>query len=128
MKKFSIVFAAILLVVSAGMAQAALEWEDPALCIEGQWLVIDAAHISAIKVVVPEGTHYGSQAAGGCTTPAPAPLLPLTVVNGRGHGDNLTVNIDGASASPVVKVRYGADQKSRVNHGEEMKFKFRMDD
>ena len=77
---------------------------------------------------MPEGTRYGNQAAGGCTTPAPAPLLPLTVVTGRGHGDIITVNIDGASASPVVKVRYGSDQKSRANHGEEMKFKFRMDD
>jgi hypothetical protein len=81
-----------------------------------------------VKIAVPEGTRYGNQAAGGCTTPAPAPLLPLTVVTGRGHGDNITVNIDGANASPVVKVRYGADQKSRVNHGEAMKFKFRMDD
>ena len=59
MKKLSLLFAVFLVVASFGMAHAELEWEDPALCVAGKWLRVDAAPPSAIWVIVPEGTAYG---------------------------------------------------------------------
>lgn len=128
MKKFSIIFAAFLLFTTFGMAQAALEWEDPALCVEGQWLVIDAADPMAVKIALPQGTHYGDQAAGRCKTPAPAPLLPNSAVTVRGHGETMMVMIDGDGASSPVTVSYGGKTYVRNNHGETMRFKFEIDD
>ena len=129
MKKFSIFFAAFLLMASVGMAQAALEWEDPAFCVAGQWLVVNAAHPSAVTIAVPEGTAYGDQMAGGCNTSAPVPaVFPLTVVTERGHSGKMTVFVDSAGASSSLFVSYGGktvvDSKA---HGV-MMFKFEIDD
>lgn len=128
MKKYSLLIAVFMLFASFGMAQAALEWEDPALCVDGHWLVIDAAHPMAVKIVVPQGTHFGDQAAGRCKTPAPAPLLPNSVVNVRGHNEMMTVTIDGDGASSPVTVSYDGKTYVRTNHGETMNFKFELDD
>ncbi len=128
MRKLSILFAVFLLVASFGMAHAELEWEDPVLCVAGQWLVVDAAHPQAVQVTVPQGTAYGDQAAGGCSTPAPlVPLLPNSAVTAKGGGSKMTVMVDGAEASSPVVVSYGDVTQTHQNHGGKMKFKFDLD-
>ena len=124
MKKFSILSALVIALLSFGTAFAELEWEDPALCVNGKWLTIVAANPSAVKIVVPQGTAYGDQAAGRCTTPAPAPLVPVSAVTQKGGGHKFTVVVNGSQATSTVVVSYGAQSETRVNHGGEMRFRF----
>ena len=126
MKKFTLVFVMALMVFASGHAFAGLEWADPSLCVAGKWLVINAAQDDAIRVTVPHGVAYGDQAAGGCATVAPAPLLPMSRISVRGD-DGMKVMIDGAGASPVVTVSYGTRVRTRQNDGGRMNFSFSMD-
>jgi hypothetical protein len=126
MKWLTAVFGLLLALVSVAPAFADLEWADPALCVNGKWLLIDAAATSAIQVRVPQDAAYGDQAAGHCRTAAPAPLLPLSSVKAKGHGDTMTVVVDGSDASPVVTVSYGMRSETRRNHGREMRFEFQL--
>lgn len=125
MKKFALLMALSLALLTFVPVFAELEWADPALCIDGKWLVIDSANPPAIEVIVGKGSRYGGQHAGGCTTPAPAPLLPLNRVKERGEHDDVRVRIDGQGASPVVTVTYGLQSRTEHNHGGVMQFRFR---
>jgi hypothetical protein len=126
MKKFTLLFVVALMVLANGRAFADLEWADPSLCVAGKWLVINAANAPGIVVTVPQGVAYGDQAAGGCATAAPAPLLPLSSVTVHG-ANNLKVMIDGKQASPVVNVSYGDKAMSRENDGGKLKYQFHID-
>ena len=128
MKKFSILIALALMLISVSVTFADLEFEDPALCVNGEWLVINAATSTAIKVTVPRGTHYGNQQEGRCKTPAPAPVLPKHAVTERGNGHTMFVEIDGRNASkPIVTVSYDDVTFTEQNRGGMMKFKFELD-
>ena len=126
MKKFALLFVVALMALANGHAFADVEWADPSLCVAGQWLVINAANNDAIRVTVPHETAYGDQAAGGCTTPAPAPLLPLSSVTVRGES-GMRVMIDGRQASPLVVVTYGLRAQTHDNDGGRMQFRFSVD-
>lgn len=107
----------LLLSLTAGVAGAAMDMEDPALCVSGEWLLIDAAQPSAVHVVLPEGTAYGPNA--GCKTPPPnsASILDSKVVLRMGHGGKMMVVVDGEQATPSVKVTYGDQSKIVKNNG-----------
>ena len=67
MKKMLLVLplAVLLLTLSIGVAVARYDYEDPALCVAGKWLLVDAASPAGVTVFVPEDTAYGNQKAGG---------------------------------------------------------------
>lgn len=128
MKKLSVILLGLLLMSSVGTALAAYDFDDPVLCVAGEWMMVDAAARSAVYVAVPEGTRYGNQRQGGCDDPAPAKLLPRSHVVERGNGNTMVVSVDGAQASPVITVSYG-DSVNRVkNQGGRYTFRFRLDD
>jgi hypothetical protein len=129
MKKMFIVLplAALLLTLTIGIAGARYSYEDPALCVAGKWLTVDAAHPAAVMVSVPEDTPYGDQKAGGCKTPLPnVPLI--NVVRERGEGHIMHVRVDGKGAStPTVSVSYGGTSFTKANDGKGMlNFDFRV--
>jgi len=106
------------------VVSASWDYDDPALCVNGQWLMVDAALPSGIQVVVPEGAHFGNRAAGHCATPAPAKGA-ITKVR-AGVADHLmTVWVDGSVAStPTITVSYGNAVRTRPNTGKMMLFVF----
>jgi hypothetical protein len=126
MKRLAGVFALVLVLVAVVPAFADLEWADPTLCVNGQWLVINAANSTSINVQLPRSAAYGDQAAGQCTTPASAPLLPASQVTERGNGAVMMVVVDGANASQPVTVSYGAQSYTRSNNGHDMHFGFQL--
>ena len=126
MKKLAGVFAIVLVLVAVVPAFADLEWADPTLCVNGQWLMVNAADPSSIQVQLPRSAAYGDQAAGQCTTPAAAPLLPSSQVTVRGNGAVMMVVVDGANASQPVTVGYGAQSYTRSNNGHDMHFGFQL--
>ena len=127
MKKLMIVLplAVLMISLSFAIASAGVDWEDPALCVEGQWLLVDAAHPAAVTVSLPEGTRYGDQAAGGCTTPGPAVPI-IQVVKERG-GHEMKVQVDGKNATPTVKASFGNVSQTKSNNGKQtLNFKFAL--
>ena len=119
MKKLTVVLplALLLVALTVGIAAAGFGYEDPALCVAGHWLVVDAAQVSAVHVFLPEDTPYGDQAAGGCTTPGPnVPILQIVREKGR-HGQML-IMVDGKFAStPTVTASYNGATKVDRNRG-----------
>ncbi len=107
-----LLFASMLTIVGAAMDD-----EDPKLCVEGKWLLVNAAPVSSIRVTVPEDARYGNQQQGGCTTPGPnVPLI--TAVRERGERHVMRVWVDGAQASkPTVTAAYGAQTQVKRNNG-----------
>lgn len=126
MKRLTGVFAIMLVLFAVVPAFADLEWADPALCVNGQWLVVNAADNSSIQVQLPGSAAYGNQAAGQCATPAPAPILPASQITVRGNGAVMMVVVDGANASQPVTVSYGAQSNTRSNNGHSMHFGFQL--
>ena len=129
MKKllFGLPFAVLLLTLTIGVASARYGYEDPALCVAGKWLIVDAAKQSAVTVFVPEDTPYGDQKAGGCKTPGPnVPLLQ--VVKERGESHSMRLLVDGKLAStPSVKVTYGDAVQVKGNNGKDrLNFRFAL--
>lgn len=126
MKKLLFTFAliAVLMSLSLPFASAAMDFEDPALCVNGKWLLVDAALPSAIKVVVPDDARYGDQKAGGCKTPAPV-AHAITVVKEGNAQHMMQVWVDGSQASvPTLTVSYGDEVKTKKNNGKPMVFTF----
>lgn len=119
MKKMLVVLplAVFLLMLTIGITGAAYDYEDPALCVAGKWLLVNAAHPAAVAVFVPEDTPYGDQQAGGCKTPGPNFPQPK-VVKERGEGNVMHVVVDGKDAStPTVQVLYGDKTVTKANNG-----------
>jgi len=119
MKKlpYVIPLAALLVALTIAFAGAGMEYEDPALCVEGKWLLVNAAHPSAIRVTVPEDARYGDQQAGGCQTSMPG--IPLIqVVKERGEHHIMRVWVDGSQATtPTVTATYGDAVRVKHNSG-----------
>ncbi len=129
MKKLLVVLPLAVLLVSLtfGVAGARYDYEDPALCVAGQWLIVNAAHPSAVTVFVPEDTPAGDQAAGGCNTTGPdVPLI--NTVKERGESHTMRVQVDGKNAStPTVQVAYGDTLSTKANNGKGMlSFRFAL--
>ena len=119
MKKMFLVLplAVLLLTLTIGVAAARYDYEDPALCVAGKWLLVDAASPAGVTVYVPEDTAYGNQKAGGCTTAGPD--VPLVrIVKERGGGHTMRVQVDGKLASvPVIVASYGKETQTKDNRG-----------
>ncbi len=119
MKKmaFTSLLVVLLLSLTIGVVGAAMDMEDPALCVSGEWLLINAAQPSAVQVVLPEGTAYGPSA--GCKMPPPnsALVLDSRVVLRLGHAEKMMVVVDGKQATPSVNVTYGAQSRTVKNNG-----------
>ncbi len=129
MKKllFVIPLAVVLLSLTIMFVGAGMGYEDPKLCVNGNWLLVDAAAPSAIQVYVPEGTRYGDQKAGGCKTPGLNVPLITKVVKERGEGNAMQVVVDSKQAStPIVKAMYSNDTQSKKNNGKTLTFTFRL--
>jgi hypothetical protein len=127
MKKMFLVLplAVLLLTLSIGVAAARYDYEDPALCVAGKWLLVDAASPAGVTVFVPEDTAYGNQKAGGCKTAGPD--VPLVrIVKERGGGHNMRIQVEGKLAStPEVVVSYGKETLTKDNKGKgTLEFKF----
>lgn len=119
MKKMFVVLplAVLLLTLTIGITGAAYDYEDPALCVAGKWLLVNAARPGAVSVFVPEDIPYGDQTAGGCKTPGPNFPQPQ-VVKERGEGNTMHVVVDGKDAStPTVQVSYGDATVTKANKG-----------
>ena len=119
MKKLLVVLPLVLalVVLALPIVNAAMDDEDPKLCVEGKWLLVIAAKPSAIQVTVPEDVRFGDQQAGGCATPGPdVPLI--TAVRERGEHHWIRVKVDGKHASqPTVTASYGNRVQTRRNNG-----------
>ncbi len=126
MKKlvFALVLVAALISLSVSFTVAAMDFEDPALCVNGKWLLVDAAHPSAVKVFVPDDARYGDQKAGGCKTPAPVKQF-ITNVKESNAEYLMRVWVDGSQAStPTITVSYGNAVETKKNTGKWMMFTF----
>lgn len=127
MKKMFVVLplAVLLLSLTMGVAAARYQYEDPVLCVSGQWLVVNAASPSAVTVFVPEDTAYGNQKAGGCKDAMPNVPLVQTVKE-RGEGHSMLVQVDGKNATtPKVQVSYGDQVFTKDNKGKDtLDFRF----
>jgi hypothetical protein len=126
MKKFlfALMLVALTLPLSLSMVSAAMDFEDPALCVNGKWLLVDAALPAAITVVVPDDARYGDQKAGGCKTPAPVSQT-ITVVKEGNAQHMMRVLVDGSKASvPTITVAYGDAVHTKKNNGRLMVFTF----
>lgn len=119
MKKLLVVLplAVLLVALTLSWAGAGMDYEDPKLCVDGKWLLVNAAHPSGVTVFLPEGVRYGNQQQGGCATPGPdVPLLTAVVQRGEHHW--MRVQVDGAQASrPIVRATYGPVTEARFNNG-----------
>jgi hypothetical protein len=114
---FMLLTVVALLAWTLPVALAGQAADDPKLCVEGKWLVVVAAPPSAVKVFVPEDTHYGNQQQGGCRTPGPN-VPPITAVVERGEHHVMSVQVDGKFASrPTVKATYGDAVRVQPNDG-----------
>lgn len=129
MKKMLVVLplAVLLLTLTIGITGAAYDYEDPALCVAGKWLLVNAAHPAAITVFVPDGTPYGDWKAGGCEKRGKGLPQPQ-VVKEHGEGNIMHVAVDGKNAStPEVKVSYGDTVQTQTNKGTGMlNFQFNL--
>lgn len=116
MKKLLLVasLALCLFVMVFAIAGAGADFEDPKLCVAGQWLLVDAAHPFAVTVTLPEGVAYGDQVAGGCATAGPN-VPQVQVVVERGNRSQMQVKVDGASATQPVVASYGNDTQVKKN-------------
>jgi hypothetical protein len=108
MKKLLFVLPLVVILFASvfAMASAGADFEDPKLCVAGQWLVVDASDTSATTVTLPQGVAFGDQLAGGCTTPGPD-VSQIQVVVERGNRSQMQVKIDGIAATHPVTVSYG---------------------
>jgi hypothetical protein len=129
MKKLFLAIALVvaLLPLSFAVVGAMGDWDDPKLCVNGQWLLVDAAKASAVKVYVPEDARYGNQRQGGCKTPGPDVPLITNVVE-RGEQNMMRIVVDGKYAStPTVTATYGGASQVRRNNGKgQLEFQFRV--
>ena len=117
MKKLSILFVILVMLVTASTAFARLDFMDPVLCVAGHWLVVNAANESVVQVILPEGTPYGD--AGHCTGPAPVAPVITNVVTQKGLGFLMTVLLTDSSqaSTPTVTAAYGSVSKTHLNFG-----------
>lgn len=128
MKKmlFVAVLVVALMTLVIPVVSASWDYDDPALCVNGQWLLVDAALPSGIQVVVPDDAAYGNQAVGHCAKPAPVAGVITKVKEGK--TDHLmTVWVDGSVAStPTITVSYGNAVRTKPNTGRLMLFVFNV--
>jgi hypothetical protein len=120
MKKTVFVLLMVSLLLSLALpvvAMAGYGADDPKLCVEGKWLTVDAAAVSAVRVTVPEGTHYGDKKAGGCKTKGPDVPMIQNVVVERGEHNVMRVSVDGKYATPKVTATYGDAVLVKNNNG-----------
>ncbi|MBI5301895.1 MAG: hypothetical protein HY868_07145 [Chloroflexi bacterium] len=129
MKKtlFALTLVVMLLSLTFATVGAGEAWDDPKLCVNGEWLLVIAAKPSAVKVYVPDDARYGNQRQGGCKTPGPNVPLITNVVE-RGDHNWMLVVVDGKLAStPTVTANYGRVSEVRRNNGKgSLNFLFRL--
>jgi hypothetical protein len=129
MKKLLVGLALTFLMIGLTLttASAGVDWEDPTLCVDGQWLLVDAAKPSAVTVFVPEDVRFGDQKAGGCKTPGPAAPL-IKAVKERDGGHAIKIQVDGKNASmPSVTASYNGVTQTKNNNGKQtLNFKFNL--
>ena len=114
--------AVALLMFAIPIVSAGMDFDDPALCVNGTWLLVDAAAPSAIQVRVPDDARYGDQRAGRCRTQQPAPHLITNVKEGNAE-HLMMVWVDGSKAStPNITVTYGNDVQTKKNNGKVVVF------
>ncbi len=107
--------ALLLVVLTLGTAFAAMEMEDPYLCVAGQWLTVNDADPVAVTVVLPAGTLYGS--ASTCAGPVPAGDEIQNASVRQGNSPVMRVEVSGGGASQPVQVKYGDKEYSKPNNG-----------
>jgi hypothetical protein len=114
---FVIPLVVVLMAMAVPLVGASMDDDDPKLCVEGKWLLVNAGAVSAIKVSVPEDARYGNQQQGGCKTPGPdVPLI--TVVKDRGERHVMQVMVDGKHATrPTITFSYGDQVQVKPNKG-----------
>ncbi len=117
-------FVVLLFSLSFVFVSAGEIWDDPVLCVAGQWLTVDAGAQPAVTVYLPEGTPYGDH--GGCTLPPPDNTF-VTDVHTRNGGPVMAIKVDGESASqPHVVVTYGDDVQVKNNNHQPLTFTFNL--
>ncbi len=123
MKKglFAISLVALLLSLTLGSAMAGFGMEDPALCVAGQWLIVNAANEGGVRISIPDGVPYGFSNDSGCGD-LPDGLNAFTgdVLKTRSGGKIALVHISGKQAStPSVSVDYGNFHAEKSNNGKQ---------
>lgn len=129
----TIVFASLLVVLSAALGishvSAGESWEDPALCVNSQWLVVNAAAGTGVQVTLPQGTVYetGSKTSCGKLPSGVNLTFDSGVVVVRGSASQITVKVDGAYATPQLTVNYGSASQTQANNGtQSLVFQFEL--
>jgi hypothetical protein len=121
---FSSLLALLLVATSLSLAFAQEDMADPALCVAGQWLTVNAATEQAIVVAVPPGTAYGDK--GHCAPPAPAQTM-ISHVTVLPIGSNMVVTVAGKQASkPTVVASYNGKTFTEKNNGGPIIFRFNL--
>ncbi len=106
--------ALLLVVLTLGSAFAAMEMEDPYLCVAGQWLTVEDADPVAVIVTVPAGTLWG--AAGNCSGETPSGEEIGQPAVRQDKSPVMRVQVTGGDASQPVIVTYGDKQFERPNN------------
>ncbi len=115
----------LLLSLSLVVVTAGEIWDDPVLCVAGQWLTVDAGAQPAVTVSLPDGTPFDEGA--GCTLPPPDNTFITSVEIRPGNSPVMVVRVDGNSASqPDVVVTYGEDVKVKHNNNQPLTFTFNL--
>ncbi len=127
MKKLVLMSALFLLLflLTLGSAFADFQMEDPVLCVEGQWLTVDAVavgHEDAVTVWLPAGTTYGDS---GCSSNN-APRIDNVAVR-QSNSPVMQVEVNGAYATDVVTTSYGDKSFHKANNGKRvLNFQFNL--
>lgn len=116
MKRLVVIFlVGLFFTLTLPVAMAGWGFEDPVMCIAGQWLSIDLAGPTGVSIALPEGVPYGN--AGNCDAKQPqGNLLPSDVVTVKGGGHKIKVEIHPYYASETVTVSYNGDIQERANN------------
>ncbi len=116
---FASLLAVLVLALGVNILFAGESWEDPALCVNSHWLIINAAAGSGVQVTLPQGTSYelGIKTSCGKLPSGVTSTYDAGVVVVRGNSDQITVKVDGAYASPEVIISYGGASVRLENNG-----------
>lgn len=114
MKKLVLISAVFLflLVLTLGNALA-MDMEDPVLCVDGQWLTVDAvSDQTAVTVILPAGTTYPDGTCGSTQ----ADIIENVAVR-QGKSPVMRVEVNGEDATSVVTASYGGKTFQQANNG-----------
>ncbi len=124
---FASLLVILMVALGASIVSAGESWEDPAVCINSHWLIVNAAAGTGVQVTIPVGAVYepGSKTSCGKLPSGVLSTYDSGVVVVRGNSNQMQVKVNGAYATPQVTVSYNGRSQTQVNDGTKtLVFKF----